>query len=256
MPSAWCCPPCLPPAQGGAGQQGFRATPGPPSHKPLTISESNTLALAKFCPHMALLKNQMPVRSVLGCGRFTQDVGGARNRKVSYCMLRWCNKQKGPKNWRSRCQTPRWSSEAVCQRWWLRSTEPGKDNPVSPTAEVVNPWFPLGLLQSAAMSKSETNSVPQTVSDVLSKVHPMVKGTTDRPWASAEDRDICGHVIAEVKSLSTHSMQLSECPYLAMKEHFNIKRPIYRMKHFWNSKAQVFCNNKKYLSMYLQVYAC
>lgn len=32
-------------------------------------------------------------------------------------------------------------------------------------------------------------------------------------------------------------MQVSKCPYLALEEHFSIKRPIFRKRHFWNSNA-------------------
>lgn len=48
---------------------------------------------------------------------------------------------------------------------------------------------------------------------------------------------ICEYVSDGAKSLSTSRMQVSKCPYLALKEHFNIKRPIFRKRHFWNSNA-------------------
>lgn len=48
---------------------------------------------------------------------------------------------------------------------------------------------------------------------------------------------ICEHVNAGAKSLSTSRMQVSKCPYLALAEHFSIKRPIFRERHFWNSNA-------------------
>lgn len=52
-------------------------------------------------------------------------------------------------------------------------------------------------------------------------------------------------------------MQVSKCPYLALEEHFSIKRPIFRKRYFWNSNAdrKAIASAKPFVAIQILEYA-